>query len=154
MSNSTRSCRHPDIDIGKKNSITLYAWKTIYQWKLLSIVKWKMPKHQLHKHASLIHNAYNMYFRLSTKCLDISHFMPSVLWHCWLGIQPAKTDWWGVGVCSEVQIICIWSSWCHCHPKTPSSLASFKSILILPFWYRLTQVVLEKRPLNECGINV
>jgi len=32
-------------------------------------------------------------------------------------------------------------------PKTPSSLASFKSRLVLP-WYRLTQVVLEKRPLN------
>ena len=30
------------------------------------------------------------------------------------------------------------------HPKTPSSLASFKVRLVLPFWYRLTQVVLEK----------
>ena len=30
----------------------------------------------------------------------------------------------------------------------PSSLASFKSRLFLTFWYRLTQVVLEKRPLN------
>ena len=28
------------------------------------------------------------------------------------------------------------------------SLASFKSRLILPLWYWLTQVVLEKRPLN------
>jgi len=35
------------------------------------------------------------------------------------------------------------------HPKTPSYLASFKSRLLLPFWYRLTQVVLEKRPLNS-----
>ena len=34
------------------------------------------------------------------------------------------------------------------HPKTPQSLSSFKSRLVLPFWYRLTQVVLEKRPLN------
>jgi len=34
------------------------------------------------------------------------------------------------------------------HPQTPPSLASFKSRLVLPFWYRLTQVVLEKRPLN------
>jgi len=31
------------------------------------------------------------------------------------------------------------------HPKTLSSLASFKSILVLPFWYWLTQVVLEKK---------
>jgi len=37
------------------------------------------------------------------------------------------------------------------HPKTPSSLASFKSRLFLPFWYGLTQVVLEKRPLNGCS---
>ena len=29
-------------------------------------------------------------------------------------------------------------------PKTPSSLASFRSRLVLPFWYRLTEVVLEK----------
>jgi len=33
-------------------------------------------------------------------------------------------------------------------PKTPSSLASFKSILVLPIWYHLFQVVLEKRLLN------
>jgi len=36
-------------------------------------------------------------------------------------------------------------------PKTPPSLASFKSRLDLPFWYRLTQVALEKRPLNGCS---
>jgi len=33
---------------------------------------------------------------------------------------------------------------------TPSSLASYKSRFVWPFWYRLTQVVLEKRPLNGC----
>jgi len=37
------------------------------------------------------------------------------------------------------------------HPKTPSSLALFKYRLVLPFWYRLTQVVLEKRLLNRCS---
>ena len=31
------------------------------------------------------------------------------------------------------------------------SLASFQSRLVLPFWYQLTQVVLENRPLNECN---
>jgi len=36
-------------------------------------------------------------------------------------------------------------------PKTPSSLASFKSRLVLPFWYQLTQLVLEKRLLNGCS---
>ena len=35
------------------------------------------------------------------------------------------------------------------HPKTPSSLASFKSRLVLRLL--LTQIVLEKRPLNECS---
>ena len=37
------------------------------------------------------------------------------------------------------------------HPKTPSSLASFKSRVVLPFWYRFTRLVLEKRPLNGCS---
>ena len=40
------------------------------------------------------------------------------------------------------------------HPKTPSSLASFKSRLVLPSWYRLTQVVPEKRPLNGCSSSI
>ena len=37
------------------------------------------------------------------------------------------------------------------HLKTTSSLASFKSRLVLPFWYWLTQAVLEKRLLNGCS---
>ena len=49
-------------------------------------------------------------------------------------------------VWSDVQT-CIWPSWCHCHSL---SLASVKSRLVLPFWYRPTQVVLEKGPLNGC----
>ena len=52
-----------------------------------------------------------------------------------------------LSVWSEVQT-CIWTSWCHCHSL---SLAPVKSRLVLPFWYRLTQVVLEKRPLNGCS---
>ena len=51
-----------------------------------------------------------------------------------------------LSVWSEVQT-CICSSWCHCHPL---SLASVKSRLVLPFWYRLTRVVPEKGPLNGC----
>ena len=49
-------------------------------------------------------------------------------------------------VCSDVQI-CIWPSRCHCHPL---SLASAKSRLVLPFWYRLTRVVPDTGPLNVC----
>ena len=40
------------------------------------------------------------------------------------------------------------------HPKTPSLLASFRSRLVLPLWYQLTHVVLEKRPLNSCSSGV
>jgi len=37
-----------------------------------------------------------------------------------------------------------------CYPSVCALfLASFKFILVLPYWYRLTQVVLEKRPLNR-----
>ena len=39
----------------------------------------------------------------------------------------------------------IWSSGFHCHSL---SLASVKSRLVLPFWYRLTRVVPDKGPLN------
>jgi len=37
------------------------------------------------------------------------------------------------------------------HPKSPSSLASLKSRLVLPCWHWLIQVVLEKRPLTGCS---
>ena len=49
-------------------------------------------------------------------------------------------------VWSDVQI-CIWPSRCHCHSL---SLASVKSRLVLPFWYRLTRVVPDTGPLNGC----
>jgi len=104
---------------------------------------------------------YNLLFWL---CQAVVHFVsvvvPSVLWQCWLGvrksIRPVKklSDevlMW-LSLWSKAQIVCIWSSWFHCHPQTPSSFASFKSRLVLPFWYWLTQVVREKRPLNGCSI--
>jgi len=46
----------------------------------------------------------------------------------------------------EVQT-CICPSSCHCHSL---SLASVKSRLVLRFWYRTTQVVPDKAPLNGC----
>jgi len=56
------------------------------------------------------------------------YFLPSVLWHCWLGgrkgIRPVKTEWWGTGV-----VICLERSanLFACGPAnataTPSSLA-------------------------------
>ena len=81
--------------------------------------------------------------------------LPSVLWRCWFGGRkeghPACKKLSGgvlvwLSVWSEVQT-CIWPSWCHCHSL---SLASVKSRLVIPFWYRLTRVVPEKGPLNGC----
>ena len=52
----------------------------------------------------------------------------------------------GVLAWSEVQTW-IRPGWCHCHSL---SLASVKSRLVLPFWYRLTRVVPDKGLLNGC----
>ena len=51
-----------------------------------------------------------------------------------------------LSVWSEVQT-CIRPSWYYCHSL---SLASLKSRLVLPFWYQLTRVVLDRGPLNVC----
>ena len=69
--------------------------------------------------------------------------LPSVLWHCWLGVRksisPLKIEWQSVGVvtCLERRADCLHMvQLMPLHPNTPSSLASFKSRLVLPFWYR------------------
>ena len=64
----------------------------------------------------------------------------SGLWITSVGVLAWLSIW------SKVQT-CIWPSWCHCHSL---SLASVTSRLVLPFWYRLTEVVLDKWPLNGC----
>ena len=51
-----------------------------------------------------------------------------------------------LSVWSEVQT-CIRPHWCYCHSL---SLASVKSRLVSPLWYRLTRVVPDKGPLNGC----
>jgi len=53
-----------------------------------------------------------------------------------------------LSVWSEVQMICIWFSWCHRHPIVSCSSKIQNG---LPFWCRLTQVVLKKRLLNGCS---
>jgi len=47
--------------------------------------------------------------------------------------------------------VCIWSSCCHYYP---SSLASLKSRIVLPFWCQFTQAFLEKRTLNGVAVVV
>jgi len=69
----------------------------------------------------------------------------------WQEGHPAckKTEWWvlaWLSVWSKVQT-CIWPSWCYCHSL---SVASVKSRSVLPCWYRLTQVIPDKGPLNGC----
>ena len=86
---------------------------------------------------------------LCTICLHCS-----VLWCSSKGIRPVKTEWWGIGVviCLKwLQMICIWFSWCHCHPII-SCCGKIQNGL--PFWCRLTHVVLEKRLLNGCSSSV
>ena len=82
----------------------------------------------------------------------------SVLWRCCLTLLVGRQEGhpackklsggvlaWS-SVCSKVQTF-IQPSWCHCHSL---SLASVKSRLVLPFWYRLTWVVPDKGPSNVC----
>jgi len=78
----------------------------------------------------------------------------SVLWHCWLGdrkgIRPVKN--WVVG-CWRGYL-----SGVRCRlayrpadaTATHRLFASVKSRLVLPVWYWLTRVVLDKGPLNGC----
>jgi len=55
----------------------------------------------------------------------------------------------GVVICLERGAVCLHMvQLMPLHPKSPSSLASFKSGLVLPFWYRVFR---ENRPLNGCS---
>ena len=97
----------------------------------------------------------------SFKLLTISHththtHVLSMLCHCWLGIR--KTVWsvknlsdvmlaW-LSVWSEKQMICMWYSWYHCHPIVSCFIKIQNGFI---FWCQLSQVVLEKRPLNGCS---
>ena len=90
-------------------------------------------------------------FLLTSDISTISAFSALMLLVGWQEGHPACKKLSGgvlawLSVWSEVQT-CVWPSQCHCHSQ---SLAPVKSRLVLPFWYRLTQVFLEKRPLNGC----
>jgi len=86
--------------------------------------------------------------KLNTDLPTMLLFVPSVLRRCCLGdrkgtrtvkkLSSGVLAW--LSVWSDVQT-CIWPSWCYCHSL---SLASVKSGLVLPFWYRLAWVIPEK----------
>ena len=58
---------------------------------------------------------------------------------------------WCWCICLERGADCLILPLMPLHPQTPSSLASFKPRLVLPLWYWLIQVVLEKISLNWCS---
>jgi len=103
------------------------------------------------------HNSKTTALFLTRFCITIkiNKYLLSVLRCCWFGgrkgIQPVKTKWWGTGV-----VICLerganylhMSSWCHYHPIISCFIKIQNG---LPFQCWLTQVVLEKRPLNRCS---
>ena len=81
-------------------------------------------------------------------------FVPSVLWHCWLGgrkgNRPVKTEWWGAGV-----VICL-ERGADLHMAQlmplPLTVSCFSKIQI-GFTFLVpahTRVVLDKGPLNGC----
>jgi len=104
---------------------------------------------------SILYNKISNFLRLNDSLI------PSVLWRCWLGVRKSiwyvKIEWWGVDVvtCLEQGADCSHTvQLMPMHPKTPLSLAPFKSRLAFPFWFRFSQVFLEKRPLNDgCSSN-
>jgi len=64
--------------------------------------------------------------------------------------QACKKNWvvgYWRGYLTEARCRLAYPSGCHCHSL---SLASVKSRLVFPFWYRMTRVVPDKGPLNGC----
>ena len=55
------------------------------------------------------------------------------------------TCWYGC--LSGVQMMCIWSSWCHCHPIVSCEIKTQNG---LSFWCPFTHIFVEKRLLNDC----
>jgi len=142
-----------------------HCWKhdkNITYHKLLSsrhqtVVEHSEIRNQLccSMHLNICTSITNMLPINPLKCINIQIWLPSVPYHCWLGvrksIRPVKNcdevlAW--LCVWSEVQMICIWSSWCHCHPI----ISCFVKIQnrIQPFWCWLAQVVMKKRLSNAC----
>jgi len=68
---------------------------------------------------------------------------------CSIVHHAVKTEWWGAGM-----VTCLGQG-AYLHMAQLISLpftisCSSKSRMVLPFWYSLTRVVPDKRPLNRC----
>jgi len=90
--------------------------------------------------------------------MSLLMMLPSVLWHCWLGIRksiwPVKiwvmTCWRGCLSGARCRLFA-WSSWCYCFPN-PRHLM----LHLNPDWFYLSGIGLprlsrKKRPLNGCS---
>ena len=112
-----------------------HMWQCTSVWQQLSVDcgRTSCVERATHKVCDQLWSAStdSKLFCLHTHCQSLNHPVSG-------GVQVWLSVW------SEVQT-CIRPSWCHCHPL---SLGSVKSRLVLPFWYRLTRVVLDKGPLN------
>jgi len=129
-----------------KNCLLTYSCK----WSWYSPLRNRLPSMPYDKSISCV-TSYNQQTSCYSTGSERTHCLANntafSVWHCWLGvrksIQPVKIKWWDVGVviCLERGADCLHMvQLMPLHPKTPSSLASFKSRLDLPFWYRLTRL--------------
>ena len=70
-----------------------------------------------------------------------------VLWHCWLGVRKSiwhvRIEWWVLvwfSLWSDcLHFVCIWSSWCQCHPKPNRVLPHLN-----PDWFYLSGTSLPR----------
>jgi len=80
-----------------------------------------------------------------------------VLWHCWLGvsnsIHPVNIVWYvGVVICLQREADCLYMVQLMPLPSRNLIISCRNSRLVLSFWYRLTQVVLEKKPFKRVSV--
>ena len=114
-------------------------WFVLHYWENFTFKFWDF-------HSSLVHLAVNV-------IIHLVHIVPSVLWRCWLGgrkgIRPVKNRvvgcWRGYLSGARCRL-----AYAQLIPL-PLTVSCFSKVrLVLPFLYRLTRVVLDKRSLNGC----
>ena len=117
-------------------------------WSLVCCREWTRPGHGRLLHGLTAHERVNYRCVVAVVLVIVTkicpHYLSSVS-TLWFGarksIRPVKIEWWDANCLHIVQLMPL-------HPKTPPSLASIKSTLVFPFGFRLTQVDVEKWPLN------
>jgi len=123
----------------KYNCAVTCEWKCISLCNILLLYR----KHKIEQTLMFIMKFFYLYFLVY--CIAVCAFSALTLLVGRQEGHPACKNLSGavlacLSVWSEMQT-CIWPSWCHCHSL---SLASVKSRLVSPFWYRLTRVVPKK----------